>query len=345
MPIDVLTIGSATKDVFLKVPDSHTTKNKNILHDLGFDVSAQCFPIGAKLDVDEFIATVGGGAINTATTFARQGFKTVCIAKVGDDLFGAELANNLKIEKIISRVSRNKKTHTDYSTIIITKDGSRTIFVKRGASSTLEKKDLKLSSLKPKWVFINPSNIKIDIIAYAIKTLKKNHAKIAINLSNSYINQGINKLKYILSNSDLVILNKEEASLLTGISQNKDKELFKALDNLVYGTVVMTDGPRGLTISNGKKVWQAGIFKNQKVIDRTGAGDAFGSGFVSGLIHTNENNLTDPQDANIKQAIILGSANATSVVEKYGAKAGILTYKEFKNSQRWNLLPIKVTTI
>jgi len=93
------------------------------------------------------------------------------------------------------------------------------------------------------------------------------------------------------------------------------------------------------------KVWQAGIFKNQKVIDRTGAGDAFGSGFVAGLIHTKENNLQNPQDANIKQAIILGSANATSVVEKYGAKDGILTYKEFKNSHRWNLLPIKVTTL
>lgn len=342
MPIDILTIGSATKDVFLKIKDSHIAKNKNILHDLGFDVSAQCFPIGAKLDVDEFIASTGGGAINTAITFARQGFKTACIAKVGDDLFGEELENDLKAEKINSKISRHKKTHTDYSTIIITEDGSRTIFVKRGASSTLDKKDLKLSRLMPKWVFINPSNIKIDVIEYAIKTLKKNQAKIAINLSNSYIKQGIGKLKNILSNSDLVLLNKEEASALTGIPQNNAKGIFKKFDEVVYGTAVMTDGPHGLTVSNGQKIWQAGIFKNQKVIDRTGAGDAFGSGFVSGLLHTKEDDLQNPKDANIKQAIILGSANATSVVEYYGAKEGILTYKEFKNSKRFQNLEITV---
>ena len=341
MNIDILTIGSATKDVFLKVPDSEVTKKKSILEDLGIEGSAQCFPIGAKMNVENFVAVTGGGAINTASTFSRQGFKTACIAKIGDDLFGDELEHDLKTDKIISKLSRNKKTHTDYSTVIITKDGSRTIFVQRGASSTLQKADLKLSSIKPKWAFFNPSNIDISVIEYAIKALKKKKTKIAVNLSSSYLQKGANKLKAILSNADIILLNKEEASTLTGISQLKEKEIFQKLDDLVLGIAVMTDGPRGLKISNGKKVWSAGIFKNQKIVDRTGAGDAFGSGFVSGLLHTGEEDLTNPKDKNIKEAIILGSANATSVVEDYGAKAGILSYKQYKNSKRFKYLSIK----
>ena len=61
------------------------------------------------------------------------------------------------------------------------------------------------------------------------------------------------------------------------------------------------------------------------MVDRTGAGDAFGSGFVAGLI----------QASRIEYAIRLGSANATSVVEYVGAKKGIVTKNDFEKSSRW----------
>jgi len=104
----------------------------------------------------------------------------------------------------------------------------------------------------------------------------------------------------------------------------------------------MTDGPNGVMVSDGANIYQSGIFKDQKVVDRTGAGDAFGSGFVAGLAHKRENCekglcRTD----NIEYAIRLASANATSVVEQIGAKKGILTKEEFEKDKRWENFQIK----
>ena len=100
---------------------------------------------------------------------------------------------------------------------------------------------------------------------------------------------------------------------------------FWHLDKAVKGIAVVTEGQKGLVVSDGKKVFRAGIFKNKKVIDRTGAGDSFGSGFVAGLMRKN----------NIEYAIRLGLANAASVVEHFGAKEGIITKAEFEKSSRW----------
>lgn len=73
----------------------------------------------------------------------------------------------------------------------------------------------------------------------------------------------------------------------------------------------------------------------KKLVDRTGAGDAFGSGFISGLLHykVNLNDLNKINPKYILEAIKLASANATSVVEHIGAQAGILTFSDYKKSR------------
>ena len=99
------------------------------------------------------------------------------------------------------------------------------------------------------------------------------------------------------------------------------------------GWIVMTRGPKGVFASNGKTLWKAGIFPEKKVVDRTGAGDAFGAGFAVGLIRSK---------GDVLYALRLGSANATSKVEHQGAKGGLLTRDEFENDSRWNDLPIEI---
>lgn len=89
--------------------------------------------------------------------------------------------------------------------------------------------------------------------------------------------------------------------------------------------VIMTKGPKGVIASDGKYIYSAGIFKEKRFIDRTGAGDAFGSGFVAGLIRTKK----------IEEAIRLGSANGTAVVEELGAKNGLLTKNRYEKEARW----------
>ena len=110
--------------------------------------------------------------------------------------------------------------------------------------------------------------------------------------------------------------------------EKDNKEIVeKKLDELISGTAVMTDGPKGAYVSDGEYFYQAKIFKEKKLVDRTGAGDAFGSGFVAGLI----------QKEDVLRALRLASANATSVVETVGAQAGILR-KHDLSAKRWQYL-------
>jgi len=139
----------------------------------------------------------------------------------------------------------------------------------------------------------------------------------------------------------------EEGASLTGLSRNKENEIFAKLDRAEKGIVIMTKGKDGATISDGKNIYRAGTFAG-KLVDRTGAGDAFGSGFVAGLIRQIQNSEFRIQNLSpkaIEYAIRLGSGNATSVVGEIGAKKGILTKQEFEKSNRWKNLNIKIAKV
>jgi sugar/nucleoside kinase (ribokinase family) len=78
--------------------------------------------------------------------------------------------------------------------------------------------------------------------------------------------------------------------------------------------VLVSDGPNGVLATDTKTIVRAGMYEDVKVVDRLGAGDAFGSGFLSKWA----------SGKSLKESIIFASANSTSVVTKVGAKAGIL---------------------
>jgi len=122
----------------------------------------------------------------------------------------------------------------------------------------------------------------------------------------------------LLDKIDILIVNQEEASLLTQSDFKNEEEIFKKLDQLVKGIAVMTKGPEGVVVSDGKKIYSAGIPKSG-LVDRTGAGDAFSAAFVAGWIEKED----------ISYAIQLATANATSVVQKMGATNGLLKKGEW----------------
>lgn len=111
-----------------------------------------------------------------------------------------------------------------------------------------------------------------------------------------------------------LILNKEEASLIfEGVSA---EEIVRNGAEFVP-VMILTDGPNGVWVEAKNKIIHAGMYEDIPSVDRTGAGDAFGSGFVSQWA----------QGADIKHSILFASANSTSVIQYLGAKKGIL-YKD-----------------
>ena len=315
MKYDIITFGSATLDIFLDTEDFSIKPIKEFITRKGI-----CFPFASKVDVKNLCFCSGGGGTNTAATFAAQGLKTSFCGKLGNDFAGQEVLKDLKEFNVDTKfVLQTKKAPTNLS-VIFSQNQDRTCFVWRGASGLLKEQEIPWSKLKAKWFYLATlSGDMAHLFKPLIDFAHKNKIKTFINPGNSQIVLGAKKLRPILEKIDVLLLNQEEASLLTGISYEKEKQVFKKLDDLVPGIAIMSKGAKGAVVSDGKFLWQASAPKI-KIVEKTGAGDAFGSGFLADYI----------KNQDITQALQFGIANATGCVQKIGAKHGIL-----KKNQVW----------
>ncbi|MDO8663652.1 MAG: PfkB family carbohydrate kinase, partial [Candidatus Wildermuthbacteria bacterium] len=142
---------------------------------------------------------------------------------------------------------------------------------------------------------------------------KKNKIKVALNPGYNQLSLPIAVLERILSKIDVLILNRKEASQLTGIAFQNEKETFQKIDKMTEGIAIMTKGGEGVVVSDGEYLYRA-MGLGLKLVDGTGAGDSFGSGFVAGLMKKD----------NIVYAIQLAMANSGRNITKWGAKEGLL---------------------
>lgn len=347
---DVVAIGSATRDNFLKgdydLVDSKDSPSGKALS----------FPFGEKLEVKELHQTIGGNAANASVTFARHGFNTACMAKIGNDLSGKEFLAHLKREGVNTKyIAVSHEKPTAYSALLL-KNGERTILGYHGASDTLTLHDFSLNKLKSRWWYVSLAGESDVLYPHLMKFAKEHDIRVAVNPSGYHIKHRRADLLHSLTGLAFLVLNAGEAADLAGIPFHEEEKVFKKLDELVPGIVAVTDGPNGVTVSDGAHIYKAGIFKEKAIADRTGAGDAFGSGFVAALAHGPA--LAEPRlrrgvawhkdhrnPEAIKYAIRFASANATSVVEQVGATEGILTRHEFETNPRWKEFPITMEKI
>ncbi|MEK9173263.1 MAG: carbohydrate kinase family protein [Patescibacteria group bacterium] len=361
----VITIGTGTRDVVLRGDFFRVVHDPKHLKKFGFPTGeAQCFTLGSggKIEIQEPIFALGGGAANAAVTFARQGFVTEALIKIGRDQVGEEILRTLKKEGVRPVPIFDKKLGTSYSLILISPDGERTILNYRGASKDLVLSEIPKRDFKVDCAYVVPGAISVPVVVSILKKLKQKGAFVAMNPSRHYIEIGAKKLRPILDLIDVIILNREEGAFLTGKRYLDEKGIFRKFDEMVGGLAVMTDGPKGVMVSDGRRIYKAGIYKEKRVADRTGAGDSFGSGFVAGLLRQVSGarfpastlvtagrqvlgKRKEWSQKEIEYAIRLGSANATSNVEEIGAQSGILTRRQFETQNRWKNLPINNSKI
>lgn len=332
---DVATIGSATQDAFLEA-DFKTVSWKKTLSG-----RAYLLPAGEKLEVKKFYLTIGGNSANASVTFTRQGFHTACATKVGADAASEEIKRRLEDEGVKTFFARNSRLATAHSTLIL-ENGERTILGYHGASDSFALHDLRLAKLRAKWWYVSLAGESDVVFRGVVNFARRNDIAVAFNPSGHHLRHRRGEILALLPGLSFLVLNEEEAALLTGVSFKNEKAVFGKLDRLMPGVLAVTNGRGGVTVSDGRFVYKAGVFKEKKLVDRTGAGDAFGSGFVAGLLHRDTRHETRdtrrkfaPDD--IKYAIRLATANATSVVEKIGATEGILTKKDFETPRFKNL--------
>ena len=306
---DIISIGSAVKDIFIDSDDfkSITTADFSVGKGL-------CFPLGSKLEIKRIAFASGGGGTNAAVTFARQGLSTACIGVIGNDFNGQEILAELEGEGInVDFFQKHDDDFTAYSVILVDKSGERTMLSYKGEGQHFDAGKISFDRLQSKWFFLDSLGGHYDLLEKAVKWAVKNNIKLATNPGNKELAHGLDKLEPLLKNFSIVIMNQEEVSRLVGVNYDKELKVFRAMNEIIPGIFVMTKGPEGVVVSDGKNLYRAGV-PDSPVVERTGAGDAFSSGFVTEYIRSGD----------IAKAIQFATANASSVVTKYGAKAGIL---------------------
>lgn len=338
---DVVTIGSATRDAFVASKDFRVIDDSTALSGKGL-----AMPLGAKIEVDEVVFTTGGGATNAAVTFSRQQFKTATIAAVGADISGKSIVEELMREGVETRFMQIRDDlRTAYSILLHPAgSGERTVLVYRGAAGALDRERIPWADLKTTWFYCSSVVGDLDLLRAIVSAAKNCGAMFAYNPGGKEIAER-DQLLPILQDIDVLIVNREEAALITRAPKDDTDRIFRAWDELTPGKNinVMTDARAGVTVSDGKILYTAGIFEDRGVRDRTGAGDAFGSGFVAGLVRrlsVRNTALREVRPEDIEYAIRLGSANATAKVEGVGAKYGLLTVEAFEGDERWSSFPV-----
>ena len=310
MEFDIITFGSATQDIILK-PKQVTLLRYNKDSNDGKDV---CFPIGSKIDIEDMHFNSGGGGTNVAATFALQGFKTAFCGLVGSDVSGQAIINELKKLKVnTSLVKKTDKKRTNYSVIILEGKEDRTILAYRGAAELMGNEDIPWGKLKTKWLYLAPlTGLLCDNFEALVDFAVKNKIKVAVNPGMSQLS--LENFSDIAQKIDVLVLNQEEASFLTKIPFKQEKEIFSAMDKMCPGVLIMTKGEDGVTVSDGSNVFSAMPPVDRKMVDTTGAGDSFASGFLSEYMRSGD----------IEKSIQLGMGNSVGNLSEIGAKTGLL---------------------
>ena len=267
---------------------------------------------GEKLTIDKNSFEVGGGAVNAATNFARHGHETIVISNFGRDSAANAILNFLQNENVDTSYLNFTRKKTGTSVILLDSEtGKRTILTCRGASESfvkLEASDLDLSN--PDWLYVTSLNGDMNTALKFFEKAKEKGTKIMWNPGMEEIAEK-KKLLGLLQDVDVLILNEKEAKTLIG--GEILEELLVKLARYVK-TVIITAGARGSIATNGKETYRLAEYEMKTPKDTTGAGDAFGAGFLSATLDGKK----------FKDALIFAAANATSVISYIGAQAGTL---------------------
>lgn len=300
----ILCIGKATQDVFLRDDEFDPHKEGKFLY--------THLPLGAKLDINEAHFTTGGNATNVAVTFARQGLCSRYLWVLGshDPVSQAVLAE-LDEEQVDTRFVRmDPQVRASYSTILLADSGERTILNYKGSVPSAKDVMHDTSAFDGvTWAY--PTALSnFATLEMVLREAKKRGISVMLNPATAELAHP-EKLKSLLHLVDVLCLNKEEMQLLVD-GTTTEQLVRRGLS--ICPVVIVSDGPKGVAASDGKTIVKAGMYEDVPVLDRTGAGDAFASGFLSQWA----------QGKSLRESIVFASANSTSVVTKIGAKPGIL---------------------
>jgi ribokinase len=323
--LDVLSVGDVVIDDFIKLLDDEAKVDKTA------DGPRLSMVYGTKVPFDhsEVVPAVGN-ASNASVAFAKLGLKSGLVANIGNDERGRTIIDALQKAGVDDRfVHINPGMKSNYHYVLWYKD-ERTILIKH------EEYDYQWPHFRiidiPQWIYF--SSISEHALEYhdQMAAWLEGHppVKMAFQPGTFQIEAGTKRLKKIYERSEVLAVNREEATTISKGDHHDIHDLFDKLHALGPKIVLISDGHAGAYASDGQQSWKMPIYPDPKPpYDRTGAGDAFTSTFVAALA----------KGADVESALLWAPINSMSVVQKVGAQAGLLSEKEInkflREAPRW----------
>lgn len=311
---DVITIGDASEDIFVRPRDLKIISDGRYVSGRGAS-----FELGEKILLDDVAYEVGGSACNNAVAFSRQGYRTAAVVAIGDDTPGEKIEKKFSSENVSMDLVEKRKNYKTNFSIIFNIGDERTIFVYHGLDDyTCLKPAL---TVRSSWIFLAPLGEGDDEVIDRVVTLAcEKNTKIAWNPGGVQIKKTAQHYRKLLSCTSILFLNREEAIKFANFPvAPQTKEVMRALHSYGAQIIVVTDGKKGATVFDGTTFYQVEALSQERV-DATGAGDSFATGFA-GRMMQDENSSSEAILEAMKWAVV----NSTSVVGEIGAQKGLLS--------------------
>ena len=310
---DFVAIGDITTDAFIRIKEASVTcdvNRENCMLSMRF---------GDKIPYEAvYVVPAVGNAANAAVAASRLDLKSALVTNIGPGHNGKQCLDVLEAEKVSTEfVSINKDKHTNYHYVLWYEE-ERTILIKH------EKYDYELPDINhPRWIYFSSmgeSSLPFhDDFAGYLETHPT--IKLAFHPGTFQMKFGKELLKKIYHHTEVFFCNKEEYQRILETKEEDVKTLLAMMRQLGPKVAVLTDGPKGAYTYDGNEYLFLPAYPDPKPpFERTGAGDAFSSTFTVALALGHD----------IRTALMWGPINSMSVVQRVGARAGLLKREELE---------------
>ena len=280
----------------------------------------------ASAEEESFIISVqeacGGSAANTIVGLARLGLKTGYIGKLAKDREGEKLLKNFRREGVDTEgivVSKTGRSGTVLG--FVNRVGERALYVDPGVNDTLTFGEISVEYAS-ETCFLHLTSFVSEKPFQAQRRLVEKlpeSVKLTLDPGELYARKGLKRLQPLISRAFAVMPNTGELKLLTReVDYRKGAETLLAEGAKI---VAVKLGGNGCYVTDGKEEHLIPPFE-VRVVDTTGAGDAFCAGFIYGLV----------TDKTLIECGRIGNFVASRCITQMGARNGLPTMAELNQA-------------
>lgn len=278
----------------------------------------------------------GGCAANVALDLVRQGVRVDLAGCIGQDSAAATLIKTLEDGGVdCSRITRTPDRPTSETVILLVEGEDRRYIHSFGANQVFD-----LSALQRTWIaglsvfylgglFAMPA-VRVDELQDLLKFCRAQGVVTVVDVVVPAKFSAPTNLKNLLPYVDWFLPNDTEAAIFTGLSD--PVQAVARLRDWGANNLVITLGNRGALAASAGKLWECGAY-HWNAVDPSGAGDAFASGLITGLLHNWE----------LPQILRYASALGASATRAIGTTASVFTFEEAQAQVKKE--PVAVRTV